>query len=407
MTGVEPLVRRVRLGLWGEATLRLLTPALWVSALMVALGALARWRLGTPGAVTLLALAAWPVLAALGLALARRPGLAEAALVADRRLGAEALLVTAWHLGQAEATGSEERPGTGTGPLVLARARRAAEHWALDPRLRPSTPLPWTPMLAALAALPLLGLNPVWVGPGEVGTAGGSGPGPVHSPLSARGPDPSALAQAIAALGPEPGPQAKADLGPAAQRPGGTSGGRQTGPQAGPQSGSPTRPSASQDQPPGSVTPGLTQVQPDPANPSEAPAGLQPQTSAPLAGGPGTGGQGGAGTLAMPRQAGQAGVSPAGAPDPDPDPDQAERRIAVPRRPDGGPADPAELPGAPLADPGSDPLGLPQVQTRIGAARPPTPGESGPSDPAPFTQGLTPVQRALAARYFVLTQEAP
>jgi hypothetical protein len=409
VTGIDALVRRVRLGLWGEAALRLLNPVLWVSALMVALGALARWRLGIPGAVTLLALAALPVLAALGLALARRPSLAEAALVADRRLGAEALLVTAWHLAQAEAAGSEAMPGarsgtgSGTGRVVLARARQAAQDWALDPRLAPRTPLPWTPMLAALAALPLLGLDPVRVGPGGVGTAGGSGPRPVHAPMSARGPDPSALAQAIAALVPEPGPQAEADLGLPPQRPGGAPGSPQIGPQAVPQSGPAARPSASQGQPPGQVSLGATQVQPDPANPQPAAAGLQPQTSAPLAGGPGTGGREGAGTEAMQRQAGQPEASPAG----EPDPGQGEQRVAIPRRPEPGPANAADLPGAPLADQVPDPWGLPQVQTRISAARPPTPAESGPPDPAAFTQGLTPAQRALAARYFVLTQEAP
>ncbi len=407
MKGIAPLVRRVRLGLWGEATLRLLSSALWVSALMVALGALTRWLLGTPGASTVLALAALPLLTALGLALTRRPSLAEAALVADRRLGAEALLVTAWHLGQAEAAGPEQRPGTrsgtGTGPLVLARAGRAARRWALDPRLTPRTPLPWTPVLATLAAVPLLGLNPVWVGPGGAGTADGTGSGsgatPVQAPMPARGPDPSALAQAIAALGPEPGPVADAERSLAPEPEGRAPGSRQAEVQPGP----PAHPSAPQGQAAGSGTAGLAQAQPGPADPPDAPVGPQPQTSAPLAGGPGTGGPEGAGTLAMQRQAGPTEASPAG----EPDPGQAEQRVAVPRRPDGGPADPADLPGAPLADPGSDPLGPPPIQTRITAARPPTPGESNPSDPAAFTQSLTPAQRALAARYFALTQEAP
>lgn len=177
-TRLARLIRRVRLSLWLAALGRALVPGVWGGALILAAGALAHWRLGVPDIQVLAALACAPALAGLAIGLRARPSPETAVLAADRQAEAQALLLSAWDL----LAGRPPQPAGA--PVVLAQAARALPIW--ERRIRAQRPQTarvdlWPPLLALLAALPLLALQPPR---GETaGTADGSSPavGPVEA----------------------------------------------------------------------------------------------------------------------------------------------------------------------------------------------------------------------------------
>lgn len=146
------LVRRVRNNLWLREIARAGKAGLWVAAGVMAAGVVARWRFGTPTPAMLGALVSAPLLLTLALGLVRRPPWTTALAAADRRAGADALLLTACGLPPAP---------TGTAALALRQALQAAPAW--EQRLRRDRHRPRVPLLplgVMIAGAPLLALQP-------------------------------------------------------------------------------------------------------------------------------------------------------------------------------------------------------------------------------------------------------
>jgi hypothetical protein len=132
--GVRPLLAAVRRRLWLERLLAALRGALWSWAAILAIAAALHLASGSPGLAAACAVATVAVLAALGRAALQRPGEAESALYADRRLGGESAYST-WLEARADAGRAHDAP-----------ALRRLAQWtaAAAPRSR-----------SALAAMPL------------------------------------------------------------------------------------------------------------------------------------------------------------------------------------------------------------------------------------------------------------
>ncbi len=93
-TGVRLLLAAVRRRLWLERFLAALRAALWSWAAILAIAAALHLASGSPGLAAACIVATVGVLAALGRAAMQRPGEAESALYADRRLGGESAYST-------------------------------------------------------------------------------------------------------------------------------------------------------------------------------------------------------------------------------------------------------------------------------------------------------------------------
>ena len=147
---LQTLCRRQRNRIWRDRVRRHIAPAIAYSATVLTLGAAGHqlWRPLDATVVVLAALA--PALAALLLlALRTRPDEQAGAAEADRLIGANSLLVTAWELTRSRA---ETR---GAARLVLQRCETALPGWSLPPETRPASPgiarlLALTAMLVAL-----------------------------------------------------------------------------------------------------------------------------------------------------------------------------------------------------------------------------------------------------------------
>lgn len=163
------LVRRLRNQRWLGAIAGAVRAGLWVAAGALALGALARWRFGMPAPEILAAIATAPLIAALAWGIARRPAWSVVLADADRRAGADALLVTACGLPDAP---------RGTAALVMGQALRALPDWerrALRNADRHGVPM--LPIAVLLATAPLLALQPA-AGPAAPAATAVPGPGP-------------------------------------------------------------------------------------------------------------------------------------------------------------------------------------------------------------------------------------
>jgi hypothetical protein len=117
------LVLKVRNRLWFSASMRLLSIALWPTALLLLGLGLIHLNL-RPVAPLIATLALLPLLLAALFGLARlRPPLAAACSQADRWAGARSLLLSAWDLTHTPLSRQH------AGPLVLERARRLVPEW--------------------------------------------------------------------------------------------------------------------------------------------------------------------------------------------------------------------------------------------------------------------------------------
>ena len=93
-TGVRALLGAVRRRLWLERLVAALRLALWSWAAILAIAAALHLASGRPGLAVAVVVATVAGLAALGWAALQRPGEAESALYADRRLGGESAYST-------------------------------------------------------------------------------------------------------------------------------------------------------------------------------------------------------------------------------------------------------------------------------------------------------------------------
>lgn len=354
---LERLVRRVRGRLWLGAIARAQRVGLWVAAAVLTAGAAARWHLGAPAPAVSAALAAVPLVIALLAGAARRPPWGAAVAAADRRAGADALLVTACSL---PATAS------GAGALVRSRALRALPAW--EQRLRSSgdrLALPLLPFVVMLAAAPLLALQPTAspLAPPGLEAARSAAPGPKAS-----------LAQVIGSFRGEAPTTAEIRSGEQPETSRGSPRRDQRAPAprgAGPASGA--EPAA------GAVPAGEAVAD---GRPGARPASVADHPAASVAA------VGGAGLEA----AGTGGATPGGLAAEGPV-DPRERAVVLTRRGAGG----AQAAGA---GGGLDPI-APGAGGPGGAAPPASPPAVGPTRPGAY--GVA--QRHLVARYFALRGE--
>jgi hypothetical protein len=151
---VHSLLGAVRRRLWLERFVAALRAALWSWAAILAIAAMLHLASGRPGLAAALVVATVAGLAALGRAALRRPGQAESALYADRRLGGESAYST-WLEARADAglvhdTPALRRLAQWTAAAV-PRSRSVLE--ALHLPLRLARPLAAAAICTVVAAL--------------------------------------------------------------------------------------------------------------------------------------------------------------------------------------------------------------------------------------------------------------
>ncbi len=164
------LVARIRTRLWAADLARRARIGLLGATALGTLGAfLLAWLVGNqasawshPQTLATVAVAVIPLLAALPIAARRRPVPEQAARIADRELGADGLLLTAWEIARAEA------PAAGARAVVLDQAARRLAGWSIEAASAPRGPgaaALTAPILAWLAVLAWLLLAPTGAPP--------------------------------------------------------------------------------------------------------------------------------------------------------------------------------------------------------------------------------------------------
>jgi len=153
-TGVRSLLAAVRRRLWLERLVAALRAALWSWAAILAIAAALHLATGRPELAMALVVAAVAGLALLGGSALRRPGEAESALFADRRLGGESAYST-WLEARADAGLVHDTPAlrrlTQWTAAAVPRSRSALE--ALHLPLRLARPLAAAAICTVVAAL--------------------------------------------------------------------------------------------------------------------------------------------------------------------------------------------------------------------------------------------------------------